>query len=213
MESNKTNKPFLIGMIGHAKVGKDTCASFLSVEFNDQKSNKNFPINNQFQVALAWGLKQMAMNLGFTTDEVYSPVCKERFNETFGMTPRKAMQTIGTMFRENFGKDIWLKYLEHYVCSSFKKEDVVFVPDIRFPNEADYIKEHFDCFLIKVERPSLDLTLPMYQHESELYVDSIKNYDALIVNDTGLENLKPKAIAHIPAILKAFTDHLQQNER
>ena len=207
---DKNKKPFVVGMIGHAKVGKDTSSIYIAEQLQKDKDPR-VP-NHVYQPALAFGIKRMAMDLGFSSDEVYDPNYKEVFNEFFGMTPRKAMQTIGTMFRENFGKDIWLKYFESDVCVNCKRNDIAFVTDIRFPNEADYIKDHFDCFFIKVERPSLDLTLPMYQHESELYVDSIKNYNALIVNDTGLENLKPKAVAHIPAILEAFANHLHQNE-
>lgn len=196
------NKPFIIGIIGHAKSGKDT---FVDTVFNNEKLLA-CQAEAYGSIALAAGLKKMAMILGFSEKECYDQEYKEQINSLHGITPRKAMQDIGTIFREKFGKDIWLKCFEHTAVREFGKNSIVFVPDIRFPNEANYIRKRFSCIMVKIIRPGLDLSLPMYQHESETLIDdiSLNNSDIIIKNDGTLEDFKNKCNESIDTIVRQY---------
>ena len=96
---DRKDKPFIVGVIGHAKSGKDTYVDAIL------RSNllEACHAENYGSIALAAGLKRMAEILGFTKDDCYDQNRKEVVNSIFGITPRKAMQDIGTIFREKFG--------------------------------------------------------------------------------------------------------------
>ena len=202
---DRKDKPFIVGVIGHAKSGKDTYVDAIL------RSNllEACHAENYGSIALAAGLKRMAEILGFTKDDCYDQNRKEVVNLIFGITPRKAMQDIGTIFREKFGKDIWLKSFELRVVNSFTPDSLIFVPDIRFPNEASYFRERFHCVMVKIIRPSLDLSLPMYQHESETLVDTIpiEENDIIITNDGSLEEFKLKCVRNFNPIINGYRKH------
>ena len=202
------NKPFIVGVIGHAKSGKDTFANTL---LSDKEFIESCHAENYVSVALASYLKQMAQILGFTKEECYDQNLKEQINSTYGITPRKAMQDIGTMFRQTFGKDVWLKCFDKQVSKTYIPESIVFVPDIRFQNEVNYLRKHFNCFFVKVVRPDLDLSKPMYQHESEIYIDGIHLYptDIVLMNDKTLEEFYVKCKETAKLIIKHYNNHIK----
>lgn len=106
------------------------------------------------------------------------------------MTVREVLQFVGTeLFREQLDPDIWVK-------SVFRKQyltPVVIVADARFPNEADFAKNH--GVLINVKRPIIDSG---DNHASETALNNYNKYDIIINNDGSLKDLKDK--------LKRYTD-------
>ena len=91
---------------------------------------------------------------------------------------------------------------------------IIYVTDLRLPYEIEWLKEHYDATIIKIERPSLDLTLPMYQHHTEQFVDMIP-YDRLVVNDGSLNDYINKLNGEINYIVEVceekFRDRYEKN--
>ena len=134
------SKPKIIAFTGKAGAGKNTASDIVGdlIHFNT-----DFTETTEF--AFADIIKEIAKLLGFTHDQLYDPVQKQVHDEFWGMTPRKALQIIGTdAMRENFHQDVWVKSLERKVKDYVDDDEVngiALITDCRFPNEADVIKE------------------------------------------------------------------------
>lgn len=107
-------------------------------------------------------------------------------------TPRRMLQTLGTEWgRDIIHPNIWVNslmglYEQSRVNGPSNNYPDWLIPDVRFPNEAQAIKER-GGLLIKVERPDGSDG----DHISEKLVD-ILPYDRRISNDTTLEDLEDK---------------------
>lgn len=98
------------------------------------------------------------------------------------MTVREVLQFVGTeLFRTQMDPDIWVKSVFR---RSYADDDIVVVADCRFPNEADFAKEH--GLLIKVARD----TNFTDSHISETALDAYSNHDELIDNNGSFEDLR-----------------------
>ena len=76
-----------------------------------------------------------------------------------------------------YSKDIW---------------DYVIIPDCRFPNEIDFVKNNgFDVVTVRIEREEFDSALSKEQlnHPSETALDRY-DFDVIIHNDATLARLK-----------------------
>jgi len=120
----------LIGLIGCKNSGKDTVADFL-VEKHDFKK-KSF----------ADTLKKMCKLLFRLEDcQLHDALLKEEMDPRWDMTPRKMMQLVGTdMVRNVLDQNFWLKHMDLYLHEELPERLVV--PDVRFQNEADWIRKH-----------------------------------------------------------------------
>ena len=64
--------------------------------------------------------------------------------------------------------------------------DVVIIPDVRFLNEIDKIKDKYkDAILIRVERPDFvsPLSKEQQSHKVETTLDDYKEFDYCIINN------------------------------
>ena len=77
----------------------------------------------------------------------------------------------------------------------YNKNDNPVIADVRFQNEVDIIHS-WEGIVIKVVRPinnnKNNDKVSENVHISEIGIDSIKNYDYLIINDGTLEELYQK---------------------
>jgi hypothetical protein len=96
---------------------------------------------------------------------------------------RKLLQDVGMAFRE-YDKDIWVDKTASSLINSHK---YVFT-DVRFSNEAHYIKNARNGIIIRVIRPNLQLS-PTHQHVSESGQKEIE-VDYTIMNHGTLDDLK-----------------------
>jgi hypothetical protein len=81
-----------------------------------------------------------------------------------GKTPRYAMQTLGTEWgRELFGEDFWVNSAIGRAKRHMDQGTSVVIDDVRFPNEADAIKEA-GGYMVRVFRPGQQIT---QRHASE----------------------------------------------
>ena len=99
-------------------------------------------------------------------------------------TPRKAMQMIGTdLFRNQFHSDIWIASLERKLISNANTNIVV--PDCRFPNEIQLIK-NLNGIMVRINRTE-DHQLDSV-HESER-AWTAEQFDLVIDNTGTIEDL------------------------
>lgn len=118
------SKMRLIGIAGPARAGKDTLASYLLDNLSDDWTRSSF----------ADPLKAMLSVIGVDC----SDDAKAVVDDAFGVTPRHMMQTLGTEWgRHMIDGDIWVK-----AFARLNAGKCVIVPDVRFDNEAELVREH-----------------------------------------------------------------------
>ena len=119
-----SSKMRLIGIAGPARAGKDTLASYLLDNLSDDWTRSSF----------ADPLKAMLSVIGVDC----SDDAKAVIDDSYGVTPRHMMQTLGTEWgRHMIDGDIWVK-----AFARLNAGKCVIVPDVRFENEADLVREH-----------------------------------------------------------------------
>ena len=83
-------------------------------------------------------------------------------------------------------------YKGYYFRTSFVKDwDYVLVPDTRFPNEVDMMKNKFGAEHIRVVRPNFEspLTVEQQNHPSEVALDDYIP-DCFLENSGDIDDLK-----------------------
>lgn len=151
----------LIGLVGHARSGKDTAAGILTTYHPKLYCNTNCyafakPIKEHVNALFGWDWRHANGPL------------KEVVDPFWGFSPRHAYQTFGTEWaRKHLRQDIWLKLAEKKLAEMPN----TIITDVRFVNEANWILSH-GGFLIKITRHS-DESIGT-THESESQIDQIK---------------------------------------
>jgi len=169
----------LIGLVGSKYSGKSTVASHLVTHYNF------------VELAFATPLKSVCMEVfGFTRNQVYGSMShKETVDPYWGISPRQALQDVGTLFRDLYKvkpqyQQVWIRSLERSLCKLDSTWNVV-ISDVRYQDEANMIKKRGGV-LIGIYRSNL---LNTDQHESEN--QDIK-VNIVIRNDGTIEDLKHK---------------------
>jgi len=140
----------ILGLGHYSRVGKDTIANYL-VECLSEYAPKMKVLKR----SLAWKLKEITHELygwaGLEGPQYYEDNgwAREVKLPALGMTPVEVWVAFGTKaVRENVYDRTWLDYL---LKTDFGV-DVLIVPDVRFPNEAEAIQAEGGK-LVKVVRP------------------------------------------------------------
>lgn len=173
----------LIGILGYAQVGKDTTSKLLAIHLSTLLVTKNgYRANICLQKHLATKLKLIVGELVNVSPEfALSEEFKLTYFPEFGFTGRELLQKVGLAMRNSIGEDVWIKALE----SELNPDVPVYtIPDIRFLNEAEWIKSKGGIIIKKL--PPLGY-IPL-EHESEAYIDSIP-YDYKVPYFEELEDL------------------------
>lgn len=167
----------VIGLSGKAGSGKDYIATRIVT-----------PKYGYQPFSLAWHIKTGIIGKGRAT-----------YEEVFITKPphvRHLLQQDGTEHGRNvYGYDIWLDTAFAWMRLIYEQWGIArfVVPDVRFPNEVEYIKQHGGK-VIRVIAPQRvqrsPLTLEARLHESETALDEypLDNYDGLLYNDIGQED-------------------------
>lgn len=137
---------FVLGIAGKAGSGKDTCAHF-------------FELRGFTRYAFADPLKR-AINPLFGWDYRHGfGELKEEVDPFWGVSPRYVYQTFGTDWaREFVRQDFWIRVAE----KRLKYKDRVVIPDVRFDDEANWVREHGAMlYLHRTAVPKID------EHKSE----------------------------------------------
>lgn len=174
----------IVLVTGLKRSGKDTLAEYLVKEKGFQRYAFADPIREVCKIIFDW------------TDEDFADTAKkEIIDPYFGISPRQAMQWIGTeafqyligekfpLFKETVGRAIWvrkfLKWRERY--SYFKN---VVVSDWRFPHEQMELIENTSESIkfVRVENKRIEAN---DTHESESHIPYL-SVDVEIRNDYSL---------------------------
>lgn len=168
----------LIGLTGYAQSGKDTLAQILVEE------------HGFVRIAFADKIRKFLYETNPMIDNVAGePIfLKERvdrdgWDET-KKNPhvRRIMQTMGVAARNNFGDDFWIREAFGDVRHSQK----IVVTDVRFRNEADWIKQYENSHIWRVKRNGVE---PINAHVSESEMDGYKA-DQIFANNGTVEDLR-----------------------
>lgn len=160
----------LVGFTGKARSGKDTAALFVIETFNLEKYSFAQPIKEACKVMFGWNEEHVNGSL------------KEAIDDHYGVSPRQAMQTLGTEWgRNTIHNEMWIKRAE----MAFKQSSMgIVIPDVRFENEAEFIRDNGGV-LIHVTRPNV---IQVNAHSSEAGV-RVTEDDFVIVNDSTISQL------------------------
>lgn len=167
---------------GHAQNGKDTTASIIEHQL---KMN---------------GKKVLICHYG----DLVKYVCTAFFGWD-GMKDikgRTLLQHVGTDVIRKQDPDYWVRFIAEMLTFFNDTWDYVLIPDVRFPNEINYIADRFDCVHIRVNRPNFKspLTKEQQMHPSETALDNSKP-DVMLLNDESIFELKEKVKNIISEVL------------
>lgn len=155
----------IIGLLGRARSGKDTVANCIGQYYYPSYEMCRIaqPIKDSLRALYGWSDKHIE---GFLK-EVTDPVINK--------SPRDAMIELGERVKSESGQDFFINMLLR------KHKGDIIIPDVRFQNEVDRIREA-GGIIIKIERPGCSI-LP-----NENGIDQIKS-DYSIWNSNTLESL------------------------
>lgn len=168
----------IIGLIGHARSGKDTVADYMVRWYGFRK------------MALADPLKRGCQEIfGWTDAQLYGPE-KDMVDPQTGLKPREVMQFVGTeLFRQAFaykfpsiGPDLWVHRMKSRIQTQPGCDWVL--TDVRFENEARAVRE-LDGLIVRISHPPV---ISAAEHVSECEHQRIEA-DYTIYNERDLEYL------------------------
>jgi hypothetical protein len=158
----------LIGLVGRARVGKDTVASFFSDEYKPVKLAR--PVKDACKALYDW-----------TEDHVETDI-KEVDDPRWGVSPRLAMIHLTQSIRTFMSADFFTQRF-------FRSWDgsPVIITDVRFPQDVNEIHSR-GGITIKITRDSV------HKHDIEFGIDSLSTtYE--IENNGTLDALRVKVAA------------------
>lgn len=138
----------ILALIGSSASGKSTVAQRLVER------------HGYTRVRFAQPLKDMLICLGLTPEHVDGPQCvRERpIDLLCGKSPRYAMQTLGTEWRDMIDRRLWAKVTRKRISDLLVEGITKFViDDMRFPHEAEMFRE-IGCVIVAIRRPELEPT-------------------------------------------------------
>lgn len=162
-----TALPNIVALSGFMGAGKTEAGKVLIAEFGYER------------VRFAGPLKAMLRALGLNSEQVDGDQKEVPSELLCGLTPRHAMQTLGTEWgRGCMHSNLWV---EAWKAAVNDKKRVV-VDDIRFPNEAEAVKS-LGGVIWRVERPGVGPS----DHASE---SQAIGHDTLVYNEGDKADLR-----------------------
>lgn len=179
MQQKAADEKILIGLSGVAGSGKDTVGSML-IDAGDM-------VTHALASPLKEGVKRM---FGFTDDQVYGSRKEEPVDGLGGLTPRRILQVLGTEGGRALHPDIWVwqAQREWREVLQMKGAGGMVVTDVRFENEADWIREA-GGFIWHIRREERGDREGVPFHASEAGVN-VKNGDLVMLNNGTIEDLR-----------------------
>jgi hypothetical protein len=180
----------IIGIAAPKGSGKTTFADFIKKDLEDkyQKRVKILPFAAPLKRA-CWMLFGGSEKNWFGTDAEKS-VTFEYWNDRLGeaySTPRRIMQSFGTdVVRNNVDPNFWIMSFNKMLLD-WSGVDIVIVDDVRFTNEAEYIRAVYG----KVIHLTRNSNVWSQEHESEMGPEHVKG--DVHVDFTNLVDMKEYA--------------------
>lgn len=172
-----TTGPTILGIHGKAGTGKDTICAMIAENYR-----------KIYREAFADPLKACcAAAFGIPEDDFNDPDMKEEPNDVWGISPRKIAQFVGTeMFRDNIDRllpetesDFWIRCLTNKLNSAYEAGETVIIPDVRFLNEAQWIKSNGGHVIHLLRSSNTSVGIPNHSSEDTIPFEA----DWIINND------------------------------
>ena len=181
----------LVGLSGYAQSGKDTLAGFWKEDHGFQTLAFADPLRE-----LLYQLDPVVHTDNETFDFtrlswVIDSLGWDKAKGTADKSPlgvRAHLQRLGLAARSVLGPSLWVDALVPRITASLLNGGDVVITDVRFPNEAQAIKD-LGGLILRIERPG---TGPVNQHPSETSLDSYR-FDAYVQNDSTLGRFRHTA--------------------
>ena len=185
-------KPVVVGICGKARAGKDTAAEMLSQHIETSYTSKCTlttisPMASAIKLMLGNFLFPFFDNNFFEVDKLLYGDEKDYVIPEIGASPRRMLQTLGTEWGRSINPEIWIKSKQaelRMMCKRDVPPEVVFIPDVRFDNEAKLCD-----VLVQVVRPHHSTEVPAHASESGIAAHLI---DLTVQNDSDLNALRHK---------------------
>lgn len=191
----------IVGIGGLAGHGKDTFANMLVEELKVQDRTAD-------TYHMADPLKEITKYVFDMGDEDVNTQAgkKGKHRNAYGLTTRQVLQKMGTeAFRDVFNQEIWVHVAERQVQAR-SHNDFVFIPDIRFADEAAWINSK--GILINVFNPNAEEITQAVPGAIEPLHRSEQGHGQpshiYILNDTDLDALRHKAKLVVPQLIAAL---------
>lgn len=171
--------PRIFIICGSARQGKDTLGSYIREYYESNYEKKATVLQYSYYI------KDYAKQLTGWDGR----------DET---KPRTVLQQLGT---DVIRKEIDSNFFAHRMVEDIQVfsfyYDVLTITDGRFADEVTYVKDRFpNAYVIHIVRPNYDdgLTEEQKHHATEQGLVNFDGYDATIINDGTLDELREKAI-------------------
>lgn len=199
----------IIGIHGPARSGKNTVAAILREALRDNGIRTE-------EIAFAEPLKRVCTDVfDFSEEQVYGNKKDDadpRYRRMDGklLTPRHAMQQLGTEWGRGCCPDIWLKYLHKNARRLEASDKIVIVPDVRFPNEALFIQERGmgpwgpGGFLFYLDRRHPDAKVEPHSSENGIPKEMAQAILETPWTDDGLDRLGAEVLTFLPRIIEIY---------
>jgi hypothetical protein len=143
----------LIGLTGKARSGKDTVAEYLNNKHMFSHYWFSKPMKDACRTIFGWDDRHLYGDLKEVVDPIY------------GISPRVALQTLGTEWGRNcINQDLWLTRAKAEIL----KHENITISDCRFDNEAQAILD-MGGYIIEVQRNNVE---SVAAHTSEQGISS-----------------------------------------
>lgn len=142
----KQSMVYIVGIAGKKLSGKSTFVEFYI------HSHKHQSI---YVRAFADPLKEACKSLFiFDNEQLVDQTQKEAIDNRWKLSPRQIMQWLGTdVMRQQFRSDFWIyNWLLWYKTKKWEDDDIIFIPDVRFQNEIDFIHNTLNGKIILINR-------------------------------------------------------------
>lgn len=172
----------IIGLTGPAGSGKSTVAGILRVR------------HAYHEVSFAHPLRDFVKRLLGIDSDTLQQIKEKPQDALCGWSPREVMQMMGQEFgREMIGIDLWVRRVDREIgwltdlreTGVVKKLNGIVVSDVRYPNEAEYIRERGELWRLTRAGHAVPL------HASEAGV-TVTDREQILDNDCDLPTLNQR---------------------
>lgn len=189
---------YKLSITGKANSGKNTLSKLLIAEIFQQKylaKGQGDSYRGSELIAFADPIKEMVQYMfpKLNKEYLYGPSYLRNecvpgaYKNGDPLTVRNLLQDIGTGLGRSYKDDIWLEVFDHRFELAKENKSVVIVPDVRFRNEFNHLKEK-NFYQIKLIRDSIAQS----NHISETNQDGISfnEFDYVVHNNGTLQDLE-----------------------
>jgi len=178
----------LIGIAGPARSGKDTLGHMIAAALPAPSIFRKFadPLKKIVADVFDMDFDQVEGHLKDAPDPRYIR------QDGVALTPRHAMQTLGTEWGRHCYPDVWIDYLLRKAAEDSNEGAFSIVTDVRFPNELEALVSR-GMPVIRVTRPGVSITESKHSSENALSDINPAVYFAHVENAGTLAELEAQA--------------------